>query len=55
MKVATWNCMGVGNHDMIKHAKLMMLSNNMDAVCFLETKTNKAARLLNMAYKMGYC
>lgn len=39
---------------MVKHAKLLMMSNKVDTICFLETKTNNAVKLLNMTSNLGF-
>ncbi|XP_019152267.1 PREDICTED: uncharacterized protein LOC109149075 [Ipomoea nil] len=46
MTIVSWNCQGVGNKEMIRHAKVVMDNNNVRAICFLETKTSKADNLL---------
>lgn len=54
MKLISWNCRGVGNRQVIRHAKLLLRSSHADAACFLETKTKNANAMLKMTSKLGF-
>lgn len=54
MKVVSWNCRGVGNKKIVKHAKCLMSTSKPGAICFLETKTRGATNLLKMTSSMGF-
>ncbi|XP_031127599.1 uncharacterized protein LOC116029695 [Ipomoea triloba] len=54
MIVTSWNCRGVGNREMIRHTKFLLSKKEVGAICFLETKTNKADKLLTLLSKLGF-
>ncbi|XP_019181390.1 PREDICTED: uncharacterized protein LOC109176414 [Ipomoea nil] len=54
MIVIAWNCRGVGNRETIRHAKLLLTKKDVGAICFLETKTNKADNLLKAMSNSGF-
>lgn len=54
MIFVAWNYRGVGNRGTLNHARDFMMSKDVGAVCFLETKTSCFARMEKVARKMGY-
>ncbi|XP_019184835.1 PREDICTED: uncharacterized protein LOC109179810 [Ipomoea nil] len=49
-----WNCRGVRGGSTRRHARDLLKTPNVGALCFLETKTKGADGLLKMADKLGF-
>ncbi|XP_019150643.1 PREDICTED: uncharacterized protein LOC109147437 [Ipomoea nil] len=54
MKIASWNCRGIGNMSVRKHVKLLLNMTKADVLYLLELRTNKIGAMVGMVNNLGF-